>query len=79
MTEIVKWEVRSVLAGAYKGKRINLEAILTHWVGVDANGAEVTVACGRVNLDDICDVYGLTEEQMAQGPTCEKCKSKRAG
>lgn len=70
------WGVRSVLAGVYRGSSVGSgRAIRTHMVGLDAQGSEVIVACGRVPVDHLADEYSLTEEEQL-APTCKACLKK---
>ncbi len=65
-----KYEVRGVLAGAYKGARKNLEVCLTHLVLTSESKGDLAVHCGGVEIDNLCD---MVEEGA---PTCKKCLAK---
>ncbi len=65
------WETRAVLAGAYKS---NAKSVLTHSVEVDAEGNELRVHCGRVELDHIADKYS---GDTTEAPTCPRCAKRR--
>lgn len=57
------YNVCGVLAGAYKGGRTNLKAMLTHYEVPGTNDA----LCGRVQPGGLCD-------QTLEGPpTCQHC------
>lgn len=60
--------VHGVLAGAYRGKRRNLENLLTH-ASVDGG---VTAVCRGVKVDSLCD------EIEPGPPTCKRCAAKFA-
>ncbi len=67
-------EIRQVLAAAYRGSNIQLaNGLLTHAVEVVAGGREVRVLCGRVKLDNLCDM------NVKGPPTCSRCAHKLAG
>lgn len=55
--------VHGVLAGAYRGKRARLDAMLTH---ASTDGGS-TAVCGNVAEGNLCDV------QESGAPTCKKC------
>lgn len=57
------WTVHEVLAGAYRGKRKNLKALLTH---ASPDGGN-TAACDGVAEGNLCDV------QLETPPTCKRC------
>lgn len=68
------YEIRGVLAGAYKGKDIGDRALLTHAVGVDAAGRDApTSLCGRIESDRLADAYGTDQ---ALPPTCPLCADR---
>lgn len=58
--------VHEVLAGAYRGKRAKLDALLTH--ASDDGGW--TSVCGNVAEGNLCDV------QLATAPTCKRCAKR---
>ncbi len=58
--------VHGVLAGAYRGKRLKLRALLTH-ASTD-NGS--TAICGHVAEGNLCDAVEVGP------PSCKKCFSK---
>jgi hypothetical protein len=64
--QVATLTVHGVLAGAYRGKRANLEALLTH---ASADGG-VTAVCRRVAADSLCDVVETGP------PTCKRCLSR---
>lgn len=55
--------VHGVLAGAYRGKRAKLDALLTH---ASADGCS-TAVCGKVAEGNLCD------ESYDEAPTCPRC------
>jgi hypothetical protein len=60
--------VHGVLAGAYRGKRANLKALLTH---ASADGGN-TAICGGV-------AEGNLSDPVEDGPpTCKRCAAKFA-
>jgi len=69
-----QYGVRPVSGSAY----VTLErGTLTHAVELE-DGSAVAVLC-RVKLENICDdVYALSAEEMAAGPTCKTCARKLA-
>ncbi|HTP97938.1 MAG TPA: hypothetical protein VMN56_01350 [Casimicrobiaceae bacterium] len=72
--DVVRWETRGVLAGAYRGTKRGGgqradKATLTHALGLDAAGNEVMVGCRGVQVDNLCDVPLETE------PTCPRCRA----
>jgi hypothetical protein len=69
MGEAVRFQVRGVLAGAYRGKAADLKACLTHLVGEDEAGNDVSVGC-RVKLEHLHD------EPTGARPTCPTCAAK---
>ncbi len=76
----VAYDVRDVLAGAYRGKDLGERTLLSHALYVDANGDETkpSTACGRVKSERLVDVHGM----RAGSPiTCEECAVRvaRAG
>jgi len=70
-----KYETRGVLGGAYRGKREDLRARLTHTVLVASNGGAVdeVVLCRRVRADNMADRFAYTPAQLAARPTCGEC------
>ncbi len=63
-----RYQTRAVLAGAYKGKRANLDATRTHLVDTqDATGGEKAL-CGRASQLADCHASDPTE-----APTCARC------
>lgn len=58
--------VHEVLAGAYRGKRARLDAMLTH-ASNDGGSTAVGVSVAGGNL---CDV------QLPNPPTCKRCNQK---
>lgn len=62
------WETRGVLAGAYANR--NPKSLLTHSVEVDAQGNEIRVFCGRVELDHVADPHS---GDVTARPTCPIC------
>jgi hypothetical protein len=58
----MKFTVHAVLAGAYRGKRTNLKAMLTH-----ASLGGDSAVCGRVAEGSLCDL-----EEVGP-PTCKSC------
>lgn len=67
MTNATKYTVHGLLAGAYKGGRASLAAMLTH-ASLD-EGA--TALCGKVKPDALCD---MEEPEL----TCPACLRKVA-
>lgn len=61
--------IHAVLAGAYKGKRTNLKATLTH---LSADGGD-SALCGKVQEGNLADEYGTDQTQPA---TCKACLKK---
>lgn len=58
--------VHDVLAGAYRGRRARLDAMLSH---ASADGGS-TAICGGVGEDNLCDL------QLEDPPTCARCLKK---
>ena len=69
MTTATKYETRSVLAGAYKAGRKNLQITLTHLALVDGGNDEAI--CGRA--PNLADRFAMTDAERAARPTCPKC------
>lgn len=68
-------QTRGVLAGAYSAK--NPKSMLTHALEIDADGRSVRVLCSkRVNVDNLCDEYAYSAEELAEAPTCPGCLAK---
>lgn len=66
------YTTRGVLAGVYKGKRLDYKNTLTHSVNVDDVGDDTAPAlCGQRNL---CDYIEAPQDE--QPPTCPKCLRK---
>ena len=68
-------ETRAVLGGAYRER--DPRSFLNHAVEVKG-GSDVAVLCNRVQLDNIADIYALTADERAKGPTCKTCARKLA-
>lgn len=65
-------QTRGVLAGAYRGRRGELENLKTHLVYV-SRGVDVGVAC-RQPLHHIADEHSAeSEEELQERPTCATC------
>jgi hypothetical protein len=65
--------IRSVLAGAYRGRReIGERALLSHAVALDCAGNELGTLCGRIPAENLCD---LAESGP---PTCPACAKRAA-
>lgn len=58
--------VHGVLAGAYKGKKLEARALLTH---ASADGG-TTALCGTIKADSLCD------EVLDETPSCTRCARK---
>lgn len=71
--------VRPVLAGAYL-RHNGAAHMVTHAVLVDADGSELgeKTVCGRVSLDRLGDVYGMTGVSDLAAPTCPGCAKRAA-
>ncbi len=69
--------VRSVLAGAYRGKLDSARITVTHAVGVDEDGMELgaKTVCGRVKLERLADEHGAPH---LAAPTCPACAERVA-
>lgn len=68
-----RYQTRGVLAGAYKGK--STKALLTHLIDTKVFGdADGTALCGRA--DNLADRYSMTDQQLAERPTCPVCALK---
>lgn len=63
-----KYTVHGLLAGAYKGGRQSLTAMLTH----ASTDEGVTALCGKVKADSLCDM------EESEPPTCPHCLRKIA-
>lgn len=61
--------IHAVLGGAYKGKRLNLKATLTH---LSSDGGD-TALCGKVQEGNLADEYGTDQTKPA---TCSACQRK---
>lgn len=59
----------NLLAGAYRGGRKNLKALLSHSI---ADGAEKTL-CGKISFEHLVDTYGMDEGGLDAPPTCPVC------
>jgi hypothetical protein len=70
--DAASWVVLEVLAGAYKGKRLEQRALLSHVVGLDARGHATLVLCRGVQLESLCD------ERRPGLPSCARCKDRLA-
>lgn len=55
----------ALLAGAYRGRRAKLDALLTH----SSRDGGATSVCGKVADGNLCD------EVVAAAPTCPACAS----
>ena len=66
--EIKPLTVHAVLAGAYRGRRAKLDALLTH---ASTDGGS-TAVCGNVAEGNLCDVI------ESGPPSCKKCAKKYA-
>lgn len=65
------FETVGVLAGAYKGKRLEDRALLTHAIGVDGYGRRASKSlCGRIAEDRLADDASETL------PTCPLCAER---
>jgi len=61
-----------VLAGAYKGNRLNLASLLTHTVNI-----ETGMPFCKVKADSLCDdEYAYRPEQLMAEPTCKVCAKR---
>jgi hypothetical protein len=70
-----KIEIRGVLAGAYRGKRKNLNDTLTHAVLVEHRVGEripeeLYVLCRKVKLESLGDSMGSDQSSLPTCPTC---------
>jgi hypothetical protein len=66
----LKITAHSVLAGAYRGGRTNLKALLTHASADEGS----TALCGKVKEDSLCDVV----EDVVTCPACLRKVAKLA-
>lgn len=79
----VRYETRSVLAGAYRGRhrardrRGELEG-LTHTLEVVEGGERdrERVLCARVASDSLADQLGHTVTALEAEPTCKVCRAR---
>lgn len=62
-------QTRAVLGGAYKGKRLDLKALLTHTLDTDTHRA----LCHGVKPDHLADEYSGDTDAP---PTCPRCLVK---
>jgi hypothetical protein len=79
--DAVRFETRGVLGGAYLGKNLSLRSLLTHSVGIvarEGDGFEVEgfVLCRGVDVDNIVDSLGHTDEEKKARPTCLRCAER---
>lgn len=73
------YQVRGVLGGAYKGKDLSERALLTHAVGVSADGRDTLAAkslCNRILEERLVDSHG--GEPAGSIPTCPVCRERLA-
>lgn len=67
------YEVRPVLAGAYRGQDIGDRALLTHAVGIDADNRDAPkTLCGRILSER------LSDENVGGVPSCPVCAERLA-
>lgn len=67
------FEVRHVLAGAYRGRDIGRRALLSHVAVLDlADGSVIATLCGTVDPDHLADADARLDPRLAV-PSCTKC------
>jgi hypothetical protein len=72
MGEAIRFEARTVLSAAYPNDDDGRDG-LTHLVGVDDKGCDVSVACRNVRLEHMGDTDAHTADELAARPTCRAC------
>lgn len=69
----MRYEVRAVLAGAYRGKDVGQRMLLLHVLLIDEQDHEAdTTLCGRVDNENLSDL------PMNTPPTCPLCVKRLA-
>lgn len=69
------YQTRGALAGSRKGKG----AYLSHVVLIDGpeiEAREMSVLCGRIDLDNIADCYSGNADSHAEAATCKTCAAR---
>jgi len=65
-------ETLPVLAGAYRGRQ-DERSLLTHAVICSQDQFPVRALCSQ-RVDHVTDIYGATEQERTEAPTCSRCR-----